>query len=419
MNQDTAFRLKQLISANQALAQVESLEELLPVLLKLAQDATDAQAASILLYKPDSETLEFKLAINDDAEAAKELLSRRIELKLGEGLAGHVAQSRQALMIEDAYKDERFFGKADKASGFVTKGLLCVPIVHMNELLGVVQVLNSRTKYHFDKDDLELLDNFGHLAAVALVRSRMLAQLLQQERLQAQLDAAVRIQENFLPKPADLGPGAGVWAATKPAVFVGGDLYDLIPHGDGSWLFCVADVSGKGLPAALIGAALWTKIRTLSSVYYEPDELCAALNADMYDIFAQEMFATLALARFDPQTGRTRTALAGHLPPILVSGAAASILEGYDGMPLGIERHMTFVGREDFLQSGESFILLSDGVTEARNPKRDFLGEERVLDLLRQAPYSVRSKRLMRAALEWCGDRPANDDVTVLEFWKT
>jgi len=415
-----AARLKTLIEANQALAQVESLDELLPKLLMLGKDVTNAEAASILLYKPETDTLEFTLAVNDFQQEVQQLLSRRFELKMGEGIAGHVALSRRPLLVEDAYKDERFFGKADKASGFVTRSLLCVPIVHRDELLGVFQVLNSRTKTHFDSSDLAILESFGHVAAVALVRSRLLEALLQQERLQAQLDAAASIQANFLPTLPDLSPHAGIWAATKPAIYLGGDFYDCIRMPDGSQLVCVADVSGKGLPAALVGAAIWTRLRGMAPLSSDLGTLLAELNDSMLEVLGHTLFATMIIGRFWPETGETRLALAGHLPPIRCGSNGVSLVEGMRGQPLGITAGAQYEGRTIVLAPGESILFVTDGVTEARNTHREFFGDERVLEHLAAGHAAPPLGQALAEAVEtWRGGAEANDDVTVLEFWRS
>ena len=114
VKQHSTFRqtdLKNSLPPNQALAQVESLSELLPVLLEFARDVTQAMGASILLYKPESKTLEFTLAINEQQGAAEEIISKKFELSLGEGIAGYVAETRESLLVADTQEDTRFSRK--------------------------------------------------------------------------------------------------------------------------------------------------------------------------------------------------------------------------------------------------------------------------------------------------------------------
>ena len=187
------IRLKKLIEANQILARMESLDELLPQLLRLAQDVTGAEASSILLYNRDREVLDFALVMNDViGEERVRILEQKMELPLGEGIAGWVALHKKPLNVKDAQKDKRFSKKADKETGFVTRCLVCVPVVQGQTLLGVVQALNPKNKKWFDEDDQELLESFGHLAAVAIVRSRLLRERLKQREIEARLEAQLR-----------------------------------------------------------------------------------------------------------------------------------------------------------------------------------------------------------------------------------
>lgn len=186
-------------------------------------------------------------------------------MEIGEGITGWVAQNRKAVMVEDAQKEPRFSRQADKQRNLTTRSLLCVPLVYREEILGVLSALNSRGRPFFDKEDLALLESFADLASVAIIRARLLEQRIERERFRTELKAAADIQQLFWPKMPELGAGSHVWAHSEPAASVGGDLYDVIPMPDESWLVYVADVAGKGLPAALMMAALSAKIRSIAA----------------------------------------------------------------------------------------------------------------------------------------------------------
>ena len=179
-DQNKVQRLQKLIEASSALATVESVEELLPKLLRMAQEVTFAQASSIMLYVPERNTLQFSLALNETKSGILETLKQNIELKMGEGIAGWVAQKLEPVRIDDASADERFYRKADRKTGFITRAVMCVPITHSEELLGVVQVLNPKERSIFDDEDLELLKSFSHLASFSLIRRRLLESRIRQ-----------------------------------------------------------------------------------------------------------------------------------------------------------------------------------------------------------------------------------------------
>ncbi len=414
-----AKRLQKLIQANEVLASIESLTDLLPQLLMLAQEVTGAEASSILLYDETKDVLRFTLAMNDvlGEEKMKELKTG-FELPMGQGIAGWVAENRTPLNVTDAQNDPRFSKAADKKTGFTTRCILCIPIIHRDKLLGVVQVLNSIAKECFAQEDQELLESFGHLAGVALVRSELLTERLNQQKFETQLEAASRIQKQFNPKQPDLAGENVIWGNSVPAQFVGGDLYDFIPISDGSWYIYVADVSGKGLPAALIMSALWTRIRAEALNEKDPGKMLEAVNIGAWEFMAGEVFATMVLMRYDPESGRGQYAVAGHTPPLLVSDGEVSELDRPMGLPVGILDEGEFDTSEFQLEKGQSLIVVTDGVDEARTGEGEFFGEERLLETLRTSGRPPLGKKLIQTVADWRADAPPNDDTTVVEIYR-
>ena len=410
-----AERLKKLIAASQILAQTESATELLPRLLKLAQEVTDASASSILMHRPETDMLEFALAMNEDKVVEEKILGGGIALRVGEGIAGHVARERKAVLVADVQTDARFSSATDKVTGFFTRDMLCAPILYKDELLGVVQVLNAKGKACFDNEDMDVLESFAHLAAVALIRSKWLEALLRQERFQIQLEAAARIQSHFLPKLPETGPKWSVWAETKPAITVGGDMYDCIPTGPDQWLLSVADVSGKGLPAALVGAALWAALRSATAASVKPGEVMATVNREMSGLLGHRMFITMALCAYSPATGKGIVCLAGHPPPLVIQSGVVKDWAPETGPPLGLDNEAVYPGNTIRLGKGDSIMLYSDGVTEARNREREFFGENRLRRCVKGVAFP-RGPALVQALEEWRQGVEPNDDVTILEI---
>ena len=415
-----SHRLRKLTEANHSLAEMESLEELFPRLIDLAKEVTNAEASSLMLYNSESHLLEFA-SIKDDVmgDRADDVLKSSVKLKMGEGIAGWVAQNRKAVMVKDAQRDPRFSKRADKQSGFVTRTMLSVPLSHQEELLGVLNVLNSREKPFFETDDLALLESFADLAAVAIARSRLVEERIEQERFQAELKAAAKIQELFWPKIPELGEGSHVWAFSQPAASVGGDLYDVIPMPDGSWLVYVADVAGKGLPAALIMAALSAKIRSEAPLHGEVDKLLANVNNAMYELMSEEgFFATIVLSKYWPRAGRVQTARAGHPHPLWVINHGFRELPKLNGIPLGVELGTEYEKTEFVLSPGESILFITDGVSEAENEENELFGNDRLTDYLAGAKGPPWAEGLLEKIDSWRGNAVANDDLTIVEIWR-
>jgi len=413
-------RLKKLIEANQHLACIDSPDELFPKLLDLAKNATAAEASSLMLYDRKRDVLEFA-SVADEVIGGdgRETLKRTVELKMGEGIAGWVAENRQPLIIKDAQKDPRFFKNADRQTGFLTRTLLSVPLVYREELMGVINVLNSKEKPCFDSKDQALLESFAHMATVAIIRSRLLAARLRQQRFKIQLEAASKIQSLFWPKLPEMGTGSNVWAISVPAAFVGGDLYDFISMQDGSWVIYVADVADKGLPAALIMVALWSRIRSEALLHEDVDRLLETVNNAMVELMAEEgFFATIIMGRYWPATGKMQLACGGHLPPLWIKRDGLRDSLDIEGPSLGIIPRADYEKEEIILSPGESILFLTDGVTEAENEQNELFGHHRLVERIQKTNKPPWGNGILDAINAWQGTAKASDDLTVLEIWR-
>ncbi len=417
---NVAKRLKNLVKASQSLAGIESLDDLLPRLLDLAQEVTDAEASSILLYNPRLDVLEFSLAKNEALGAETEqILKSNVELKMGEGLAGWVAVNRNPVIIQDVQQDTRFFKEADHYTGFHTRNLFCVPIVYGEELLGVIEVLNSKNKPCFNVEDEEILDSFAHLAGVAIIRSRLLETQLKQQKLSIELEAASRIQSQFCPQCPEMEGGSNVWAVSLPAAFVGGDLYDIIPMPDGSWLVYVADVCGKGLPAALVMVALWARIRSEALVQQEIDKMLASINSAMYSLLAKEgFFATIILGKYWPATGRMQLVRGGHLFPLWFVGKGLGKIPELRGISLGVVPSPVYETEEIVIEPGQSILFITDGVTEARDESDELFANNRLPEYVKTANGPPWGSKLLDEIQTWRVNAEITDDLTILEIWR-
>ena len=417
---NVAKRLKNLVKASQSLAGIESLDDLLPQLLDLAQEVTDAEASSILLYNQKLNVLEFSLAKNETlGETTEQILKSNVTLQMGEGLAGWVAVNRKPVIIQDVQQDTRFFKEADHYTGFYTRTLLCVPIVYGEELLGVIEVLNSKNKPCFNVEDEEILDSFAHLAGVAIIRSRLLQTQLKQQRLRIELEAASQIQSQFCPECPEMEGGSNAWAVSLPAAFVGGDLYDIIPMPDGSWLVYVADVCGKGLPAALVMVALWARIRSEALVQQEVDKVLESVNSAMYSLLAKEgFFATIIVGKYWPATGRMQLVRGGHLFPLWFVGNGLGKIPELRGISLGVVPSPVYETEEIVIEPGQSILFITDGVTEARNERDEFFGSQRLPEYVETANGPPWGSKLLDEIQTWRANAEITDDLTILEIWR-
>jgi sigma-B regulation protein RsbU (phosphoserine phosphatase) len=244
-------------------------------------------------------------------------------------------------------------------------------------------------------------------------RQEMILQL----QLQKQEIADARaIQQGLLPKEIPQLPGYEIASAWQSALTVGGDYFDVLPFGEETVGLCIADVAGKGLPAALLMSNLQAAVRGLASPSLPPEGLCSRLNALLCRNMTSDRFITLFYAQLDGPTRLFRYASAGHNPPFLLhrDGTHQRLREG--GGVLGVFPDQKFDLGSAQLAPGDRVILFTDGVTEANNPEGEEFGEERLLGLLEQNRASSAGelqKRILNAAAAF-SDGHWHDDVTLL-----
>lgn len=416
-------RMEALLQASQSLAAIESVETLMPRLMELAEEVTVAEASSILLYDEGTQELRFWHARSGEGASitTSDILKSQIKLKLGEGIAGWVAQHRASILIEDVHADPRFCARADAATGFVTKDVICSPILYQGQLLGVIQVLNARQKPHFDGEDAKVLECFACLAAVSMIRAQLLEERVAQKIMETQLQTAAKLQSLFWPKLPPLEGGSQLWAHSAPARLVGGDLYDCIDLHDGSILLYVADVSGKGLPASLIMAAVWSQFRSQAFRTPEPGELLEHVNGPLHALLGMEgYFVTCVVCRFWAETGRVHAAVAGHPPPLWRSGGSLKLFPRVAELPLGIAPEVHYATTTLNIAPGDGLLLFSDGLSEAANScgqRFEDVAMDSVIDSL-AGKTGLMGESLLATLDDWRDGAAPSDDLTLLEIWR-
>src|SRR5258706_7889148 len=224
------------------------------------------------------------------------------------------------------------------------------------------------------------------------------------------------IQEGFLPKEIPQLAGYEIAAAWQSARVVGGDYFDVLPFDGEICGLCIADVAGKGVPAALLMSNLQAAVRGLASPSLAPEALCTRLNALLCRNIASDRFVTLFYADLDGPARQLRYVSAGHNPPFVLhrDGSHHRLCEG--GIVLGVFANQAFKSGTVQLQSGDRMVLYTDGVTEACNSDDEEFGEERLLQVLQQNPARTAieiQKNILQAVAEFSRGT-WQDDATLL-----
>lgn len=283
----------------------------------------------------------------------------------------------------------------------------------------------------FNTMTAQLQESYANLEHKVEERTRELAQSVlritalhdtvveQSAQLKVQLETATKVQSLFWPEIPELEAGGHIWGVCVPATYVSGDLYDVIPLRDESLLAYVADVSDKGVPAALVMAALSTRIRSEALLESEVDRLLESVNNSIYSLASEEgFFATIVLARYWPSSGKMQLTAGGHLQPLWIVGGNIKALPQLEGISLGVIPDARYEKKEIVLSPGESILFFTDGVVEAENDNSELLGNDRLVGYIGNAegpPWGMGVLDLIR---RWRGNSSANDDLTILEIWR-
>ena len=224
------------------------------------------------------------------------------------------------------------------------------------------------------------------------------------------------IQEGFLPKEIPQLAGYEVASAWQSARMVGGDYFDVLPLGSETLGLCIADVAGKGMPAALLMSNLQAAVRGFASADLPTEELCARLNALLYRNMASDRFITFFYGQLDGASRVLQYVNAGHNPPVVLhqDGSHGRLTEG--GAVLGVFPSQKFTRGTTRLERGDRVVLFTDGVTEASDPDDEEFGEERLVRLLQQSTGSSANElqaKIMQAAGDFCRGH-WHDDATLL-----
>ena len=239
----------------------------------------------------------------------------------------------------------------------------------------------------------------------------------EQEKTKTELEVAKEIQLNTLPNEITTSEDVEIVGELRAAKEVGGDFYDYINIDDNHVAILIGDVSGKGIPAAMFMMKTITCFKNFTRVDKKPSEILKEVNKAIYENNYSQMFVTCFIAILDRRDGRLVYSNAGHNPPIVGSNQDFRYLKCNSGFVLGGLPDAFVKDEEIFLKSGESFTLYTDGVTEARNKKGEFFGEDRLLQTFNKKDYTclVELHHTLKDDVNiFVGDAPQNDDITIV-----
>lgn len=404
-----------LIRVSCVINSIHDYTQLLTSLLQITREVMKCDAGSLMLYEPATEDLKFLVALGERADKLKEMG----RLKMGQGVAGWVAQNRKSALVPDTTTDERFFKGADTKTGFHTRSIICVPLLLEEKLVGVLQALNPIGKKSFDEKDLEIFEAYGALAATAIEKIRWQETMLQQQKNAQELEIAQEIQERFLSDRFEKAEKSFQLAFyTRAAFQVGGDFYDVQETLDGTYAVVLGDVTGKGVPAALLMAQILSEFRYTAPRESDPARILSRMNDSLSTRSARGMFATAWCAIVRPAGGALEVlqASAGHLAPMRCRPSGVDSIELESGFPLGLMHGSEYTPSRLIMQKDEMLCVYTDGITEGRNEHGEEFGNRRLEELLialSRKPVECKAQ-LIEALHRFGKGTQQRDDITFL-----
>lgn len=366
----------------------------------------ETEAASIFLLDTSGEKLTC-------LACAGPVSIKGMSIARSQGIVGRALSSNAVQMVRDVSVDRDFSSAVDERTGFTTRSILCAPLLVKGRQLGALEVINKRRDDGlFDLADKQFLQVLASMVSLAVHNAQMTESLVEQERMQRELDLAREIQRNLLPDlPAVDYPVQGL---NLPAYEVSGDFYDFFTLADGRIAWGLGDVSGKGMNAAMLMAKTISLFRCLGKTEHDPARLLAILNDEIAETASRGMFVTMVAGIFDPVSGEVLFANAGHQPPLL-RRRAGDYLELEDSSPpLGVLPGVEYATQRSSLDGGRLY-LFTDGVTEGWTEGERMLELDGFKKLLDREHGQTVVDQLAAVASTLC--RPGlrlRDDLTLL-----
>jgi sigma-B regulation protein RsbU (phosphoserine phosphatase) len=298
--------------------------------------------------------------------------------------------------------------------------LIAAPMIAQERSMGVICVANKETRngtIPFDENDESLLLSFASLVAIAFENAELHQAALEKQRYEREIELAAEIQRGLLPREIPSIPGYRFLGFTRPSREIGGDLYDIIDLGQGRIAAVVADVTGKGVPAALLVSTLHAGLHLLEEELHDPLTVVHKLNRLICHSSAGNKFITMVLFVLDTRTHRLLAVNAGHNHPVILlpHGEIRRIPAG--GIPLGILEQMRYESAELQLPPGALVLAFTDGISETRDPQGDEFGERRLIELIRAHPPGegeTLAQELLGRLADFRGCDAQEDDITCL-----
>jgi phosphoserine phosphatase RsbU/P len=407
----TIDKLRMLLDITKKISRSLDLQEVLHLVMDTLDSLIPYDAAGIFLVECDKDsaaedpcTFKAEAVRGYDVEELYDL-----HLKLGEGFLGSVALSGAPIISNDVRKDPVYVNARDR-----TRSEMVAPIISNDEVIGCFD-LESDQLNAYSNDDLEVLMLLASQVAIIIEKVMLHEQLIEKKRLQGQLEVARQVQLALLPPEDPALSGYDVSAYNFPTEEVSGDYYDWVRIYDDQIGIVIADVSGKGVPAAILMAFLRASLRAASHIGYATHISMAKVNYLLWESIERNQFVTAIYGILDASNRTLSYSNAGHNPPLLIRADGETRFIDCGEQPLGMFRETRYHENHLRLDPGDVLVLYTDGATEANSPTGEEFGKDRLVEAVKKSidrPAHEMIASIQMAILEWTASVGASDDVT-------
>jgi len=409
--------LKELSILNEiatAINSTQSLNMIIEQIVRKCIKHLKVEQAAVMLLSKENDTKPLQTMIRK-ANSHADTTPYRLDAQL----TGWMLKNQKPLLINNFQEDRRF--RQVSVEKIQIKSLLCVPLMVKGDIIGILCAFNKRENEEFTADDRRLLSIIATQSAQLIENARLLQEEHALKQIQKEMEMAYNIQMNLLPQDAPCLEGYSIAGKTIPSKVVGGDYFDFIPIEKSRLAVTLGDVSGKGLPAALLMANLQATIRGLTMLKHPPHVCLNQSNTLLYRSTDQQKFATLFYGIIEAVSNRFCYANAGHNRPLLFRNGKEPVLLETAGLVLGVLDDYSFTEDEIEFHPGDLLLVYSDGVIDAIDVDGEDFSEERLAQL-GEENREKSAKEIVDAVIEAVCNHSSGceqiDDITVMAIKK-
>lgn len=397
--------LLKLLNLSKSISEIVDLDILLDKILETLSEIIPFDAGGIFLID-DEHKYFYARKIRGYATPDVENLSVKLEL----GIIGKAIRERKTFVIKEAKSDPNYYRLREE-----TNAQLTTPLFVGEEIIGVFSLESNHLNY-FEEQDIDYLDGFAGIAAIAIRNAKLFRDSQMKALLESEMINAAQVQSGLLPKHYFIPDGYDISSINIPSLQVGGDIFDL-GGSNSNYLIAIGDVSGKGTSGAILMAVLFAGLRSTLKTFWEVRKNIEELNQLMVESTIAGKFATFFMAKLDAEKDELWYCNAGHNSPILIrqNGEIKTLDKG--GIVLGFVKDANYEEEMVKIESGDIVILFTDGLEEAMNANEEEYGSKQIVDIVTQNRTKTAkqiSSALVSDIKEWVGEPVFQDDMTLI-----